>query len=285
MRATTGLLFESDAGRARFLVTAATPPIVVGRRPPYEPHNVRVASVMMSRTHARFTADGSRVLLDDAGSTSGTFVDDARITSAHVVAPGERISFGGETFRARPFTGHSLYELLTGGPRPPCDPRAAAALLRDVLAALAPLHADGAPHGNLDWHHVLREDSGRWITLVDGWTVLDPEGTLSCNPSYCAPEVFAKNVLVPASDLYTLGLLAFEARTGHRPFEPPSQDVQQHLMAKLFGGAPDWRTVGAAQAEQDLYLRLFSLEPAHRPTIDRARALVDELWPTTPPAW
>lgn len=276
MRATTGLLFEAESGRHRFLVTDGTPPIIVGRHPPYEPQNVRVASILVSRRHACIRADArGEVTIEDDASASGLYVDDERFAGARPLHGGERVRIGGERFTTRRVRGHTLYELLCAGER--ADRAQVAALLRAILAALAPLHATGDAHGNLDWHHVLHEDTGAWITIIDGWTVLGPEGTLSCNPAYCAPEVFAQNVLTPASDVYAAGLLAFEMRTGRRPFEPASQDVNAHMLAKLRGVAPAWGDTDASPAERDLYARLLAVAPAARPAIAEALALVDAL--------
>jgi hypothetical protein len=48
----------------------------------------------ISRKHARLTLQTGGYLLEDLGSTNGTFVDGQRITGSHTMAPGEAIMLG-----------------------------------------------------------------------------------------------------------------------------------------------------------------------------------------------
>ena len=48
----------------------------------------------ISRKHARLTLQAGGYLLEDLGSTNGTFVDGQRITGSHSMAPGEVIMLG-----------------------------------------------------------------------------------------------------------------------------------------------------------------------------------------------
>jgi FHA domain len=256
-----GLLFEAEDGRTRFLVEPGTPPVVVGRHPPRDAHSVKLRSALASREHVRLRADGEGVIVEDAGSTGGVDLDGARLRGPTPIGPGVRLQLtGADVFTTRAFHGASLYDLVTARDAPGCTPLEAAAMVRDLLRALGPLHALDEVHGHLDRHHVLR-DAGGWLVLVDGWTVLDPDGTLNCNPTYCAPEVFSKHVLIPASDLYAVGLLAFEARFGYRPFD--GENVTEEMTAKLIGRAPTWRGPVAPE-ERDLFALLLAREPHQR---------------------
>lgn len=49
----------------------------------------------VSRRHARLTAQTGGYILEDMGSTNGTFVNGQRLLGPHLLRPGELISFGG----------------------------------------------------------------------------------------------------------------------------------------------------------------------------------------------
>ncbi|MBN2118417.1 MAG: FHA domain-containing protein [Anaerolineales bacterium] len=48
----------------------------------------------VSRRHARLTFQGGKYVLEDLGSTNGTFVNGQRLSGPRVLKPGEVISFG-----------------------------------------------------------------------------------------------------------------------------------------------------------------------------------------------
>lgn len=277
-----GLLFEAEDGRTRFLVEAGTPPVVVGRWPPRDPHSVRLRSILASRQHVRIHADGDGFAVEDAGSTGGAYLDGLLVRGRQPIGPGMRLRLAADAdFAIRGFRGDSLYDRVTSVVGSIVDPLGGAALIADLLGALRPLHARAEVHGNLDWHHVVGDERG-WTALIDGWTVLDPDGTLNCNPAYCAPEVFSRNVLAPSSDVYAVGLLGFEARFGYRPFDDDDRGVQQHMLRKLVGG-PAWRGDDVAPAERELYLGLLAREPANRPDVDAGLERVHALYPDLRP--
>lgn len=53
---------------------------------------------LVSRIHARVLLDQGRVVLEDLGSTNGTFVDEQRITGRRELAAGSRVRIGGQLF-------------------------------------------------------------------------------------------------------------------------------------------------------------------------------------------
>src|SRR5688572_1867927 len=48
----------------------------------------------ISRRHARLTFQGGKYVLEDLGSTNGTFVNGQRLAGPRVLKPGEVVSFG-----------------------------------------------------------------------------------------------------------------------------------------------------------------------------------------------
>jgi EmrB/QacA subfamily drug resistance transporter len=56
----------------------------------------------LSRQHARFTLKDGDPVVEDLGSTNGTYVNDQRITGAHRLRAGDRIRLGGTTLEFSP---------------------------------------------------------------------------------------------------------------------------------------------------------------------------------------
>jgi pSer/pThr/pTyr-binding forkhead associated (FHA) protein len=76
----TGKVFPLDA-----------PEIIVGRE---ASNRVAINDAEVSRKHAKLTLHGSAYVIQDLGSTNGTFVNGQRITSTRVLNPGDSVSFG-----------------------------------------------------------------------------------------------------------------------------------------------------------------------------------------------
>lgn len=55
---------------------------------------VSINDAEVSRKHAKLELRGTAYLIQDLGSTNGTFVNGMRITSAQVLNPGDTVSFG-----------------------------------------------------------------------------------------------------------------------------------------------------------------------------------------------
>lgn len=57
-------------------------------------NEIVINDVEISRKHARLTATSGGYILEDMGSTNGTFVNGQRLLGPHLLRPGETISFG-----------------------------------------------------------------------------------------------------------------------------------------------------------------------------------------------
>src|SRR5262249_46426628 len=106
--------------------------------------------------------------------------------------------------------------------RPGCsldEPRRRA-VLPQMFEAVLPIHQAGKLHRDRKPENVLVSDEGRVVVLDFGLSV-DPEpggvgqtvadGEVSGTPAYMAPEQAAGESATPASDLYALGVMLFEA--------------------------------------------------------------------------
>ncbi len=120
-------------------------------------------------------------------------------------------------------SGGSLRDLLAVGSRP-----SAAEVLRivsQVAEALELLHAEGIIHGDIKPDNVLLDDDGN-AKLVDFGIAhlatttgaIDPARVGGSAP-YLAPEQIEHGKADARSDVYALGLLAYELLSGRKPFD------------------------------------------------------------------
>src|SRR5215212_8623813 len=57
-------------------------------------NGIAINDAEISRRHARLTFQGGKYILEDLGSTNGTFVNGQRLAGPRVLKPGEVVSFG-----------------------------------------------------------------------------------------------------------------------------------------------------------------------------------------------
>ncbi|MFB9840447.1 serine/threonine-protein kinase, partial [Actinoallomurus acaciae] len=141
----------------------------------------------------------------------------------------------------------------------------------DVIAAassaLATAHAAGLVHRDVKPGNLLLGHDGS-IKVADfglaramDASSLTRTGTLMGTPQYVSPEQATGRPATAASDLYALGIIAFEALTGRPPYEgPPTAVVLAHRDAPL-PPLPPSVPPGLA----DLVHALTAKDPAERP--------------------
>jgi eukaryotic-like serine/threonine-protein kinase len=148
----------------------------------------------------------------------------ARLSHPHVVGVLDTGEQDGRPFVVMErLSGRTLRDELSDGPLP-------AERVRDVglqvLRALAAAHALGIVHRDVKPGNVLDAGVGTWKVADFGiakWIHADETltgtGELLGSPSYLAPERIEGQQAGPASDLYAVGVLLYEALCGRKPFE------------------------------------------------------------------
>ena len=117
--------------------------------------------------------------------------------------------------------GPSLAQVLGGGP---LDPGRAMDVVAQAAAGLDAAHRAGLVHRDIKPGNLLLGPGGQ-VKITDfgicraaGSAAVTGTGELLGTPAYLAPERLVGQVATPASDLYSLGVLAWECLAGTPPF-------------------------------------------------------------------
>jgi len=150
----------------------------------------------------------------------------------------------GVTPSSRPWLALELIEgvtlralLDTRGPLPP---RRVAYYLAEIVAALRVVHGAGLVHGDLKPSNVMiaHGADGVAIKLVD-FGLARPAGAAPAvpgmavgTPAFMAPEAVFAEPATAESDVYALGVIAFQLLTGRLPFrgDDPSSVMRKHVL-------------------------------------------------------
>lgn len=139
--------------------------------------------------------------------------------------------------------GESLAHALLRGP---IEPSRVDRLMLQICGSLAEAHQNGIVHRDLKPENVLLTSAGGqadYVKVLDFGiakrgdmtnerdTRLTQQGTVLGTPPYMSPEQFNGTELDPRSDIYSLGLMAYEMLTGELPFEArtPWEWATKHL--------------------------------------------------------
>jgi serine/threonine protein kinase len=165
-----------------------------------------------------------KLLVDDL---SGDTIAEAR-RLARVSHPGVVSIYGAERVNGQVglwmelLRGRTLDRILRD--QGPFSVREAIGITLDICGAVAALHALGIVHRDIKAQNVVREHGGR-IVLMDVGASLDlaPDdagvNSLTGTPLYMAPELFEGGRASEASDVYAIGVLAYQLVTGGFPID------------------------------------------------------------------
>ena len=142
--------------------------------------------------------------------------------------------------------------------------------LEEAAGALDAAHRQGIVHRDVKPANLLLDRSGRvyvadfGIASATGLGSLTQTGTVLGTSSYLSPEQAMGERTTPASDLYSLAVVAFELLTGRRPFEGDS--VAAEAAAHVTGEIPSVCDVNpSVPCEFDpVFARALAKQPPER---------------------
>ncbi|WP_236790904.1 protein kinase [Amycolatopsis sp. GM8] len=192
------------------------------------------------------------------------------VTSPHVVRLFEFIeSPQGAALVMEAVPGVSLRALLAA--EGTLAPESALAILKGSLLGLAAAHAAGVVHRDYKPGNVLVSREGESKLVDFGLATLDGQSGLAAgSPSYMAPEQWAGQPGIPATDVYAATCVFFQCVTGHRPFEAGTTEQLRSLHER--GSVP---LDVVPEDLRPLIARGMAKDPAWRPA--SAEAFVTEL--------
>jgi len=159
----------------------------------------------------------------------------------------------------------------------PMPPARVAAILGPVAAALQLAHDRGITHRDLKPANIVvhRYESGERVYKVidfglaamkaasDETRLTDPAffvGTVA----YAAPEQMRGEDVTPATDVYALGMIAYEMLTGTRPFDAGNRVTLINQMLTVRPANPATRLAGLSETIDRAVMRAIDKNPADR---------------------
>ncbi|MEO7793741.1 MAG: protein kinase [Thermoanaerobaculia bacterium] len=138
--------------------------------------------------------------------------------------------------------GDTLAQRLTRGK---LSERRALQMGAQIASALGALHAHGVIHRDVTAGNIMCLPDGRFVLLDFGLargaarTTLTEAATMVGTLPYMAPEILRSESIDEASDLWSLGVVLFEALVGHLPWGEGQPTLQMALAIARLDASPE----------------------------------------------
>jgi hypothetical protein len=183
------------------------------------------------------------------------------------------------------FTGRSLWQVLAE--EGPMEPPAATAVMLPVLDALGFAHEQGLVHRDIKPGNILVGVDG-WVKVTDFGIAkaayrdrdLTTTGAMLGTVRYISPEQVQGLPVDGRSDLYSAGVVLYEALTGQPPFQAESDVATAMIRLTQEPAPPRAIRPGIPKGLEGVILRALERDPAGRfPSAAAMRSALDRCAP------
>jgi len=190
----------------------------------------------------------------------------AGLQHPNVVAVYDRGDVDGVNYIAMQYVeGPTLKQLIDGG----LTPERAVSLIRQVLEAARFAHRNGIVHRDLKPQNVIIGPEGAAM-VTDfgiaraGVSEITQTGSVMGTPHYLSPEQAQGEDVTSVSDLYSIGVILYEALTGRVPFEGESAVAVAMKQVSQTPQRPSSINAQVSPALDAVVMRALEKEPGQR---------------------
>jgi eukaryotic-like serine/threonine-protein kinase len=161
--------------------------------------------------------------------------------------------------------GRSLKELIDAG----MEPEEAVRIVRQILEAAGFAHRNGIVHRDFKPQNVIVDSDGR-ASVTDfgiaraGVSEITQTGSVMGTAHYLSPEQAQGIEVTPSSDLYSIGVILYEALTGKVPFEGDSAVAVALKQVSQTPQRPSAINPRVSPALDAVVMRALTKDPAQR---------------------
>ncbi len=190
----------------------------------------------------------------------------AGLQHPNIVSVFDRGSFEGTYYIAMQYVeGPTLKQMIDSG----LTPEQAVALIRQVLEAARFAHRGGIVHRDLKPQNVIVDGEGKAV-VTDfgiaraGVSEITQTGSVMGTPHYLSPEQAQGFDVTAVSDLYSIGVILYEALTGRVPFEADSAVAVAMKQVSQTPQRPSSINPRVSPALDAVVMRALEKEPGQR---------------------